>query len=66
MAPEATIAKYRGKYMEGWDRAARRHAMRDKSNLGLIDAKWELEPRPEEIPAWDSLSSQEQKVATTT
>ena len=27
---------------------------------GLIDKNWKLEPRPKEIPAWDSLSDEEQ------
>ncbi len=60
MAPEATIAKYRGKYMEGWDRLREaRYARQIES--GLINASWELEPRPEEIPAWDSLSDEEKR-----
>ncbi len=60
MAPESTIAKYRGKYMEGWDRLRESRYARQQE-LGLISDKWELEPRPEEIPAWDTLS-QEEKV----
>lgn len=58
MAPEATIAKYRGKYMAGWDKLREaRYARQIES--GLIDPQWELEPRPQEIPAWDSLSRDE-------
>ncbi len=54
MAPEATIARYRGKYRAGWDQLAReRHARQVKS--GLIDASWKPEPRPAQIPAWKSL-----------
>jgi len=60
MAPEETIAKYRGRYMEGWDKLREQRYARQIAS-GLIDANWELEPRPEEIPAWDSLSSEEQK-----
>lgn len=60
MAPEETIAKYRGKYMAGWDQLRlERHARQIAS--GLIDARWDLEPRPDEIPAWDSLSTEEQE-----
>ncbi|WP_390620558.1 arylsulfatase [Neorhodopirellula pilleata] len=60
MAPESTIAKYRGKYMKGWDQMRiERHARQIES--GLIDPSWEMEPRPDVIPAWDSLSH-EQKV----
>lgn len=60
MAPEGTIAKYRGKYMQGWDRLREeRYARQIKS--GLIDEKWKLESRPDEIPAWTSLSAEEQE-----
>ena len=59
MAPEKTIQKYRGKYMQGWDQLRKdRYARQIKS--GLISKDWKLEPRPREIPAWDSLSKEEQ------
>ena len=60
MAPEETIAKYRGKYMEGWERLREERYARQIES-GLIDENWKLEPRPEEMPAWDSLSADEQK-----
>lgn len=60
MAPEATIAKYRGKYMAGWDKL-REERYRRQIKSGLIDAAWPLTPRPEEIPAWDSLSDEKRK-----
>ncbi len=59
MAPEETIAKYRGKYMQGWDKLREQRYAR-QVEMGLIDPTWKLEPRPEEIPAWDSLSHEEQ------
>ena len=60
MAPEATIAKYRGKYMAGWDKLReQRHARQVAS--GLIDPSWKLEPRPQQIPAWDSLTTEQQR-----
>lgn len=60
MAPEKTIAKYRGKYMAGWDKLREQRYQRQIES-GLIDSHWELEPRPEEIPAWDSLSDADKK-----
>ncbi|MCR9294497.1 MAG: arylsulfatase [bacterium] len=60
MAPEETIAKYRGKYLAGWDKLREARYQRQIES-GLIDPAWKLEPRPEEIPAWDSLSTDEQK-----
>lgn len=55
MAPGETIAKYRGKYREGWDKL-REERLARQIESGLIDPDWKMEPRPEEIPAWDSLS----------
>lgn len=60
MAPEATIAKYRGRYMKGWDKL-REERYRRQIELGLIDSSWEIEPRPDAIPAWDALPLSEKK-----
>jgi arylsulfatase len=60
MAPEKTIAKYRGKYMAGWDKLREERYARQIES-GLIDANWKLERRPAEVPAWDSLSDSEKK-----
>ncbi len=60
MAPESTIAKYRGKFMQGWDvLREERYARQLKS--GLIDSSSKLAPRPDGLPAWDSISPEEQK-----
>jgi arylsulfatase len=58
MAPESTIAKYRGKYMKGWDELGRQRHQRQVES-GLINASWKPETRPAEIPAWESLSDKE-------
>ena len=55
MAPEVTIAKYRGKYRKGWDRLREQRYARQVA-AGLIEPKWKLEARPESIPAWDCTS----------
>ncbi len=48
------IAKYEGKYMDGWDELRkRRHARQIK--LGIVDAKWPLTPRDSPSPAWDTM-----------
>jgi arylsulfatase A-like enzyme len=52
-APKETIDKYRGKYMEGWDKLRlQRHAR--QIELGLVDPKWPLAPRPPQSPDWES------------
>jgi arylsulfatase len=52
-APEEIIAKYRGKYMKGWDKL-REERYAKQIKLGIIDPKWPLSPRPEDVPSWDS------------
>jgi len=57
-APKDVIAKYRGKYKAGWDKL--REARHKKQiELGIVDAKWPLSPRPPDVPAWDSLSEED-------
>ena len=59
-APEAAVKKYQGAYDGGWDalRLARHQRQLDS---GLLPAKWKLSPRPDHVPAWDTLSADEQE-----
>jgi len=59
MAPEETIAKYRGKFMKGWDKL-REERFKKQQASGLIPASWKLSPRDPEVPAWDSLDKEKQ------
>lgn len=59
-APKEAVHKYRGRYDAGWDQVRlERHQRQIES--GLLPADWELSPRPEHVPAWDSLSAAEQE-----
>lgn len=59
-APEDAVRKYDGRYDRGWDEMRiDRHQRQLKS--GLMPAKWKLSPRPDHIPAWDSLSEKERQ-----
>ena len=60
MAPKDTIAEYRGRYQDGWDALREQRYARQKE-LGLISEDWTLHPRPEAIPAWNSLAPKQQK-----
>jgi len=52
-APKEVIDKYRGKYMVGWDKLRlQRHAK--QIEMGLVDPKWPLAPRPPQSPDWES------------
>ncbi len=59
-APEKAVRKYDGRYDDGWDKLrVERHHRQLKS--GLLPAKWKLSPRPDHVPAWDSLSAEERQ-----
>lgn len=51
-ARESDIAKYRGRYNQGWDSLRlERHAR--MKELGVVDPNWELSPRHPDVPAWE-------------
>jgi arylsulfatase A-like enzyme len=60
-APKAWIDKYKGKFDQGWDKLREQTFVRQKQ-LGVIPANAKLTPRPKELPAWDSLSRDDQKI----
>ena len=60
-APPAWIERYRGRFSQGWDRWREQTLARQKA-MGLLPEHTELSPRPEWVPAWDSLSADERRV----
>jgi arylsulfatase len=59
-APEQAVQKYDGRYDAGWDKLrVARHQRQLES--GLLPAKWKLSPRPDHVPAWDSLTDEERQ-----
>jgi arylsulfatase len=50
--------KYRGKFDQGWD-VLREETFERQKELGVIPADAVLTPRPDALPAWDSLSDAE-------
>ncbi|MBD2609900.1 MAG: sulfatase-like hydrolase/transferase [Nostoc sp. GBBB01] len=62
-APKAWIDKYKGKFDQGWDKLREEIFARQKQ-LGVIPANAQLTPRPEELPAWDSLSADQKKLSS--
>lgn len=59
-APREEVEKYRGKYKIGWDELRRRRFARQKE-LGLFPSDTRLSPRPQNVPAWETLSAEEQE-----
>ncbi|MFN7933975.1 MAG: arylsulfatase [Bryobacteraceae bacterium] len=54
-APAADIARNRGRYTAGWE-AIRHQRYQRMRNLGIVNKRWELSPRPSEVPPWNSVA----------
>jgi arylsulfatase A-like enzyme len=50
-ALESDIAKYRGRYKQGWD-AVRQERHKRMLGMGLVDKKWPITPRDGSVPEW--------------
>ena len=61
-APKDWIAKFKGKFDQGWDKVREETFARQKQ-MGIIPANAKLTKRPDGIPAWDSLDADHKKVA---
>ncbi len=59
--PQEWIARFHGKFDQGWDKL-REEILARQIKLGVIPEGTGLAPRPEVVPAWDSLSAKERKV----
>ncbi len=59
-APKKTIEKYRGRYLEGWEKVRNRR-FEKQIQLGLFDKDTPLTPRNPKVPNWDSLSQEEKE-----
>lgn len=60
--PKEWIEKFAGKFDQGWDKY-REETFERQKKLGVIPADAKLTPRPNEIPAWDSLSPEQKRIA---
>ena len=56
------IAKYRDKYMIGWDKL-RLQRYKRQIEMGIIDPQYALSPRDEGVPSWDSLTDSQKDQA---
>ncbi|MBO0731329.1 MAG: arylsulfatase, partial [Acidimicrobiaceae bacterium] len=60
-APREWIERYRGAFDGGWD-AWREATLARQVSAGVLPEGTELSPRPEWVPAWDSLSADERRL----
>ncbi len=61
-APKEWIARFKGQFDAGWD-VMRAQTVAHQKAQGLIPADTATTPRPDGLPAWDSLSAQQKAVA---
>ncbi|MDO8977580.1 arylsulfatase [Reyranella sp.] len=59
--PKEWIAKYKGKFDQGWDKLREETLVRQKK-LGVVPADTKLAPKPEAIKDWSTLSADEKKL----
>src|SRR6266446_7259571 len=59
--PKQWIAKYKGKFDQGWDKV-REETLARQIKLGVVPAGTKLAPKPEAIKDWDTLSADEKKL----
>lgn len=60
-APKDWIAKYKGQFDQGWDKV-REETLARQIKLGVVPPETKLTPRPEQIPAWDTLSADQKRL----
>lgn len=53
-APEADIARYRQRYLAGWD-VIRTNRYHRQIALGMVDPSWPLSPRDPRVPDWNQV-----------
>jgi len=59
--PKSWIAKYKGKFDQGWDKLREETLARQK-RLGVVPPETKLAPKPEAIKDWAALSADEKKL----
>lgn len=60
-APKEWSTKFKGKFDAGWEKV-REETYQRQLEMGIIPKDTKLTPRPEWVPAWDTLSSDQKKL----
>jgi arylsulfatase len=60
-APKEWIEKYKGHFDQGWDQV-RQETLARQIKLGVVPPNTQLTKRPEQIPAWESLSADQKRL----
>lgn len=60
-APKEWIEKYKGQFDQGWDKV-REETLARQIKAGVVPEGMQLTKRPEQIPAWDTLSPNQKRL----
>jgi arylsulfatase len=60
-APKDWIARYKGQFDQGWDKVREETLARQKK-IGVVPQNTQLTKRPEQLPAWDTLTSDQKRL----
>ena len=60
-APKEWIDKYKGQFDQGWDKV-REETLARQIKRGVVPPDTQLTKRPEQIPAWDTLSADQKRL----
>lgn len=60
-APKDYVAKYKGKFAQGWDNL-RKETLERQKKLGVVPENTVLAPKPEAIKDWDALTPDEKRL----
>ena len=60
-APQSFIEKYKGKFVQGWDKL-RAETLERQKKLGVVPQNTVLAPKPADIKDWDKLTSDEKRL----
>ncbi len=61
--PQAYVDKYKGRFEQGWDKL-REEIYARQLKAGVIPRGTKLTPRPDALPAWDSLTPDQKRFAS--
>ena len=62
-APEEWIAKWKGKFDQGWDKI-REETLQRQIAMGIVPKETQLAPKPQAIKDWENLSADEKALFT--
>ena len=59
-APEDEVARFRGKYLEGWT-SLRQHRHETLKSQGILSSKWPISPPDDEVESWQAVDSRQRE-----